>query len=358
MPLITQLRNMAGLRCLTAPLVPLLLIALIIVPVTALTISPGSSQSSTPAISQGDSVIIRGVATGHPQQGLQVWLIGTNFVRVTTIAVNSDNTYEYEIKKAETQTMAPGQYVVLIQHPMMNGQFDITYNPATGQVTNRILGGGTVIFQLTGAGSLQGPAAASALMSAIASQNIDDTFSQVSFLIEPPNAFIEPIPDKVIGTVFTITGTTNLAAGDDLMVEITSSSFMPTSKNQPGGFSGTGGMVKVQPGSGGLNRWSYNVDTSTFRPDEYIVIVSAVLQNVRASSTFNVIESTGFPPSVTTLSTTTPATPSITTATALPTLPATTATPPPTTTKAPVPLPLILAGPLLAIICRYCRDKL
>ena len=352
MPLITQLRNMAGLRCLTAPLVPLLLIALIIVPVTALTISPGSSQSSTPAISQCDSVIIRGVATGHPQQGLQVWLIGTNFVRVTTIAVNSDNTYEYEIKKAETQTMAPGQYVVLIQHPMMNGQFDITYNPATGQVSNRILGGGTVIFQLTGAGSLQGPAAASALMSAISSQNIDDTFSQVSFLIEPPNAFIEPIPDHAVGDVFTIGGTTNLAVGDNLMVEITSSSFAPTSKAQSGESSGAGGMVQVQPGAGGLNRWSYTVDSSTFKPDEYIVIVSAVLQNAKGSSTFRIVDK------MPAASATTMVTPSITTVTALPTLPATTATPPPTTTKAPLPLPLILAGPLLAIICRYCRDKL
>jgi hypothetical protein len=54
-------------------------------------------------------------------------------------------------------------------------------------------------------------------------------------------AGLPPLPDHALGDKFTITGTTNLAVGDDLMVEIYSSSFMQTLKEQTGEFSGANG---------------------------------------------------------------------------------------------------------------------
>lgn len=262
----------------------------------ALDISADSPSGTTPTISQGDSVYIHGTATGHPQNGLQVWLIGTNYAQVDTVPVQSDNTYEYEVTKAQTQAMSGGQYFVLIQHPMMNGEFDITYNAGTGEVINRQLtsaGVPTAIFRLTGPGSLQGPAGASALQQAVASQNIDDMFTTVSFSISAPSTLIDPIPDHAVGDRFTITGSTNLAVGDELMVEIYSESFRPTNKMQPSGFSGSGGTVLVQKGTGGLNTWSYDVDASTFAPDEYTITVSGILQDVKGSSTFRITEGGG-----------------------------------------------------------------
>ena len=174
-------------------------------------------------------------------------------MKISTVAVNSDNTYSYELKSADTQNLAPGQYLVIVQHPMMNGQFDIIYDPSTGQVINRQLGGGTAIFQLTRAGSLQSPDASSALMRAINSQNVDDTFATASFYVSPPDAFIHPVGDHAVGENFTISGSTNLAVGDNLQVDVFSSSFVPTSKNQADTFSGASGMVQVMPGSNGHN---------------------------------------------------------------------------------------------------------
>ena len=187
---------------------------------------------------------------------------------------NADNTYEYELKSADTQSLAPGQYFVLVQHPMMNGVFDIYYDASTGSVINRQFGTGTSIFQLTGTGSLQNTDGANALMRAINSQNLDDTFATTSFIIGNPTAFINPIGDHAVGDKFTINGSTNLAVGNNLMIEITSSSFKPTQKVQSGEFSGSAGTVKVEPGTNGFNRWSFDVDASTFKPDEYIVTVS------------------------------------------------------------------------------------
>jgi trimeric autotransporter adhesin len=286
------LRWIAGCACLL-----LIGMAFITVPAGAVELDPvGSASSNTVTIANGDSVLIHGIATGHPRNGLQLWIISHNYLKVATLPVNDDNTYLYELKPADTQDLASGQYFFVVQHPMMNGQFDVVYDPSSGTIINRQLGNGNgmKIFTISGAGSLQGPDSAQALVNAISSQNIDDTFATYSFFISPPTAFINPIGDHYAGDKFTLTGSTNLAAGDQLMIEVTSSSFKPTQKSEGSEFSGTSGVVNVVPGSGGYNRWSFDVDATAYKPDEYIVKVSAIRQDVTASAYFNIVN--GLPP--------------------------------------------------------------
>jgi hypothetical protein len=313
-------------------------IALIAIPAGAIELNPvGSASSKTVTIANGDPVFIHGIATGHPRNGLQLWIISHNYLKVTTLAVNDDNTYLYELKPADTQNLASGQYFFLVQHPMMNGQFDVIYNPATGKIINKQLDGGRgmEIFTISGSGSLQGPDSAQALVNAIGSQNIDDTFATYSFSISPPNAFINPIGDHYVGDKFTISGSTNLAAGDELMIDITSSSFKPTEKSQGSEFSGASGVVKVVEGSGGYNHWSFDVDATAFKPDEYIVKVSAIIQDVTGSAYFNILP--GTPPTTVTETETLPDTTIIPTIT----LPPQTAA---TTTKSPLPLGYVIGA--------------
>jgi hypothetical protein len=341
-PVISSVSRM-GILILSACLV----LSVIAHPCLGITLTPGA-QSGSATIANGDPVSIHGIATGQPRNGLQVWLIGYNTVKITNVAVNSDNTYSYELKPADTMNLASGQYLVIVQHPMMNGQFDITYSPSTGQVINRQLGSsGSAIFQLTSGGSLQSTDASSALMQAINSQNIDDTFATASFYVSPPDAFVHPVGDHAVGDKFTITGSTNLAVGDDLQVDVYSSSFKPTSKNQPSGFSGASGVVQVQPGNGGLNQWSFPIDASTFTPDEYIVTVAGILQDVHGSSTFNIVPAlpvtTVSQTSVVTVPVTSPPTP----------VPPTEV---PTTKKSPLPL-WCGAGALLSAIALVSLNK-
>ena len=65
---------------------------------------------------------------------------------------------------------------------------------------------------------------------------------------------IDPIPGHYAGDRFTLTGTTNLAAGDEILIVITPVSFGPTEKNGDREVGGTSGMATVlaavQPGSG------------------------------------------------------------------------------------------------------------
>jgi trimeric autotransporter adhesin len=311
---------------------------LIVMPGGALELdTAGTASSNTVTIANGDSVMIHGIATGHPRNGLQLWIISHNYLKITTLPVNDDNSYLYELKPADTLNLASGQYFFLVQHPMMNGQFDIVYNPSSGTIINKQLGDGKGkdIFQLSGAGSLQGPDSAQALVNAIGSQNIDDTFATYSFYISPPNAFINTIGDHYVGDKFTISGSTNLAVGDDLMVEVYSSSFKPTDKSQPGEFSGISGAVKVVPGSGGYNHWSFDVDATTFIPDEYIVKVSGITQEVTGSAYFNIIN--GLPPVSATPTVTVPDT----TAVPATTFPPVTAT---ATAKSPLPFGIVLGA--------------
>ena len=311
--------------------------AFLILPVAAVTLTPGGSLASAATISNGDPVFIQGIATGHPQQGLQVWIMGPNFLRASTVSVNADNTYEYELKPADTMQLASGQYYVLVQHPMMNGRFDVVYNTGTGQIINRQLGdGGTAIFQLAGSGSLQSSDAAFALARAISSQNIDDTFAPTGFTVSPPIVPIDPIGDHVVGDRFTITGSTNLAVGDDLSITVISSSFGPTVKSQSGEFSGAAGVVKVVAGSGGLNRWSFGVDTATWKPDEYAVTVEGVTVDVRDSTLFNVLE---YQP-------TTVTTPTILVTTPVPSTPVPTTLPTmaPPVTRSPLPVIVVIGA--------------
>jgi hypothetical protein len=315
-----------------------LYVFLIISPVTAISLSPGSSFAGAPTIANGDPVYIHGIATGHPNSGLQVWLLGYIYVKISTVYTNDDNTYEYELQSAQTQSLAPGQYFVLVQHPMMNGAFDIYYDASTGSVINRQLGAGTSIFQLTGSGSLQNTESANALMRVISSQNLDDTFATTSFIIGNPKAFINPIGDHAVGDRFTINGSTNLAAGNTLMIEITSSSFKPSVKVQSAEFSGSAGTVRVEPGTNGFNRWSFDVDASTFKPDEYSVTVSGETVEVTASTTFTIRER---------LPLTVGSTPLPTTVQAIIPSNTTHPTPPSTTQKSPISPALIVVALIL-----------
>jgi len=299
-----------------------------------------SAIASQSVVARGDKFYIRGNAQGNPSPGVQIWILGKNYAVATTEGVNSDASFEFEVKSGLTSNMATGQYFVVVQHPMYNDKFDI-FRGTQSDNKDYVVGPypdvsvQNKIFKLYGAGALQGSDAAEALIQAINNAMVDDTYTKLQFLVEEPKIQIKPVGEKSVGDKFTLEGTTNLAVDDELIAEIYSSSFKNTPKTQSGEFSGITGTVKVQKGTEGLNKWSFPVDTSTFKPDEYIISVSGITVSATDSALFNVVEFKATPVPTTVVTTvaanTTPATPK-------PTTPAQTtvpATPIPTTTKSP-----------------------
>jgi hypothetical protein len=86
---------------------------------------------------------------------------------------------------------------------------------------------------------------------------------------------IDPVGDKNVGDTFAITGTTNLAAGTELLFQVYPLSF-ETSKDQSGVFSGATGTISVSQGTGGTNTWTADVGlpASHFQPGELLVNVT------------------------------------------------------------------------------------
>ncbi|MDD1664400.1 MAG: hypothetical protein LUQ32_03515 [Methanomicrobiales archaeon] len=99
------------------------------------------------------------------------------------------------------------------------------------------------------------------------------------------------------GDIVTISGQTNLAVGDTLLITVISAGFTPTEKGTGGGFAGAGGTIIVQQGSP-LNTYTFDVNVSAFPPGLYLVTVESVETGFMDSAQFTlplVTASTGTP---------------------------------------------------------------
>ncbi len=245
-----------------------------------------TATSSGAVVAKGDDLTLTGTAQGDPDS-VAVWIFGKNMQRLADGAtVEDDGSFEYELQGADTADLAAGQYFVVIQHPMMNKEFDIFESTTQAGWIDGSLASGFNPVKISG---LQASDAATALINALDSPNIDDTYVKLTFVVEEANIWIDAIGDKAAGSTFTITGTTNLAVGDTLNIEVTSAAFQPTTKSEASGFGSVAGTTEVKQGDG-ANTWSFEVDGASFKPDQYIVNVESIETSTTATATFNVVE--------------------------------------------------------------------
>jgi len=250
------------------------------------------------AVAKGDDLKIAGTAEGNPDN-VYIWIFGKNYyggdsnkLNVESVSVESDNSFS---KKIKTDDLAAGQYFVIIQHPMgvdeVNAGSFTNVAGSIGWDTNGNVGrnvvGAATSATLT---KLQAPAAASALVDILESANIPDTYVKLTFFVDEAYLFIDSIGTKEAGSKFTITGTTNLAVGGTLNVEVTSAAFQPGEKGAIPEFTGVADTVVIEKGDGGVNKWSFEVDATGFKPDQYIVTVDAIEAKKTNSATFNMVE--------------------------------------------------------------------
>lgn len=84
---------------------------------------------------------------------------------------------------------------------------------------------------------------------------------------------IDPVGNHTTGDIITITGTTNLPPGEKLLIEVISSNNAFGSKVKDN--SGAVGVVDVREGVQGKNTWSFMINSSDLKPDNYTVIVQS-----------------------------------------------------------------------------------
>lgn len=130
----------------------------------------GEISSST--IAQGEPFTITGTAEGDPAE-VQVWILGLNHASTTRVPVNPDASFLFSAGSAMSGDLPAGQYHLIVQHSMVNNQFDIVV--AGDNVCDLLTNGGREVFRLTGPGSLRGTDAADALVAAFSEQEANDT---------------------------------------------------------------------------------------------------------------------------------------------------------------------------------------
>ena len=91
-----------------------------------------SATASQSTVAQGDSIFIDGTAEGQPSS-VGVWILGKNFATLSMETVESDGSFSYEVDSETTKSMYSGQYFVVVQHPMMNGKYDIDWSGAPAE---------------------------------------------------------------------------------------------------------------------------------------------------------------------------------------------------------------------------------
>ncbi|HJK77687.1 MAG TPA: hypothetical protein O0X18_01910 [Methanocorpusculum sp.] len=245
-----------------------------------------SAVPSASVVAKGDKLIIRGTADGNPSAGLKIYVFGPNRFLNESVSVKDDGTYE---KKLDIpQDWASNQYFVVLQHPMYNNRFDAAFDGVdTFSIPNSGAAGTQSSFRVLGADKLQGSQAADALCKLIDSPNIDDIYTKLTFTVAEPWIRISNPGTQTAGSVFTLSGTTNLAAGDRVLVEVVSTAFTATDKTSTSSASGFSRSVTVTSGSAD-NVWSAEVDTANLAVDQYTIRVSGIEVDAGTSTEFGI----------------------------------------------------------------------
>lgn len=95
----------------------------------------------------------------------------------------------------------------------------------------------------------------------------------------PPSITIDPISWHNVGEQFLITGTTKLPANQEILIEVMTEDFMSL-KSHPKNIFGQTGTVRSTTDPDGIGQWEYQVNTSGWVPDKYLVKVTPVSENV------------------------------------------------------------------------------
>ncbi|MDX8549842.1 DUF3821 domain-containing protein [Methanospirillum sp. J.3.6.1-F.2.7.3] len=273
-----------------------------------------SVSSRRMTVAQGDELTITGSSGGNPDAGVAIWIFGRNFFWYDTASVERGGYFSYDLSRAMTSDMAPGEYSVIVQHPMADGEFNLWPDRNREVVLGTTPWWGAPVFRVGGPGALQGPAAASALINALSSQFIDDTYTEYSIFIQNPKIGIDR--ESLTGTIDTpiiISGTTNIAPDSKILIEVTDEQFGPTQKGSSGEWAGYSGTTTTFAGPAGEQEYLFEIPAGTLPASTYQVLIQAVSSPGTASGVLTVeypvvetITPTVVTPKITLNNTTTP----------------------------------------------------
>ncbi|WP_153015898.1 PGF-CTERM sorting domain-containing protein [Methanofollis ethanolicus] len=239
-------------------------------------------------------------STGH----MKWYIFGPNFRYAdynSRFPLGDEGSYGITHSRNFTYDLTPGEYFIVYHHPGHNNQFDLLpeNNLYFRGILNQMFNAdGTLKANL---GSLDARNAADALVKALDSPTIDDTYVMDTFTVEDPLIRIRSPGDLVVGDKLVVEGATNLAGkgttadGTDIADKLT---LTITALNlYEGGKANTVMNIttdntypeKYDPATG-IRPFSYDpIDTASWYPGLYQITVLCKDVRYKSTSTFELL---------------------------------------------------------------------
>jgi hypothetical protein len=247
-----------------------------------------SGTVSQSVFAKGDPITITGTAEGVLYHEIIIWIFGEKDTVVDRITVNLDASYIYEIPRNISKKLEEGQYFAIIQHPMLDDEFSVYFDDQKQNVLSDTPNKGTRLFLLSGESSSHGYEAIKMLISALNNPTIDDEFIRMAFIIEPPKIHFNPIDDKKQGETFVVTALTNLRVNDEIFMDVFSSNGTSQGVRKAKPFSIGKGSLRVIKGDEGINKITFEINTTSIPPGEYLIKASAMDIDISSSTSFKI----------------------------------------------------------------------
>lgn len=218
--------------------------------------------------------------------------------------LEDDGSYGITLPRSFTYDLSPGDYFIVYHHPGTDNQFDVLpeNNLNFRGIMNKLYNaaGGTVIVNL---GTLDGRAAAEALVRALDSSSRDDLYVMDTFTVKDPLIRIDPVGEVVAGDELIVSGATNLAGKgetadktdihDTLILTIAALDLYESGKaNTAMKIPINETIPRDYDPALGARPFSYDehpIDTSSWYPGIYQITITCKDVNYKTTSTFELL---------------------------------------------------------------------
>ncbi|WML68282.1 MAG: hypothetical protein METHP_01889 [Methanoregula sp. SKADARSKE-2] len=220
---------------------------------------------------------------------VQVRVFGPSFFRESVVPVMSDGKFTYIIPASENLNFVENSscYHIIVQYPHSYSLFDLTVDTEQKWLLDT---NGKRLFSVEHLRSMNGTDALQNLTGLFNQPGLRDTYRQYDVAMEKGWMTIDPPGDQMNDQTISITGSTNLPAGVDVLALVHKQKFDGKGCSCglcPGDYA-VSGTIRVAPGSHGINSLQMLANLTGFEPDTYIIQFYAVLEPVEARQVFNI----------------------------------------------------------------------
>jgi hypothetical protein len=251
-----------------------------------------------PPLIPGAAYTYNGISPNRNITSLQVWIFGPSFAEESTVDVKPDGTFTYLLDQDKTRQIIPNSknspnYKMILHFPSADNQYDLPYYRDTGWLVDRT---GKKCFDIVQVRTLEGDGGSKLFIDSIHQAGNHDSYKAIDLVVNNPWVSIDPVGERSNTSNFTITGSTNTPAGNEILVEVYDIKYRNKglwSQNGkiPGEFSYVR-TLKVMQGPFGRNVWQMPIPTNGWGPRTYIINVATIYQNVVVEQTFNLTKGT------------------------------------------------------------------